>query len=140
MLILMCDGSSKGNPGKASIGVVVWQRESGTASARRFRPAHKISRDIGEGTNNDAEWTAVLEGLQYAKRIGYTGSIYVYTDSMLVVEQALGHWKIKDARMLKYSSEYHGLCRSFMQCGQCMVNINWIPRQLTYLADREAGA
>lgn len=139
MLILMCDGSSKGNPGQASIGVIAWEREPGTSSARRFRPTYKLHKDIGQGTNNDAEWQAVLEGLQYAKGIRYAGAIYVYTDSMLVVEQAMGRWKIKDARMLKYSSEYHGLCKSFMSEGQGMVHINWIPRQLTYLADREAG-
>jgi ribonuclease HI len=137
MLILMCDGSSLGNPGKASIGVVVWQREPGTAAVRRFRPTHKISKDIGHGTNNEAEWTAVIEGLRYAKSIGYKGSIYVYTDSMLVVEQASGRWRIKDSRMLKYYMEYTAICRALKLNDYSIVHITWIPRQLTYLADKE---
>lgn len=131
MLILMCDGASKGNPGKASIGVVAWKREPGTASARRWRPTHKISKDIGEGTNNDAEWMAVLEGLRYARSINNTDEVYIYTDSMLVVCQAKGQWKIRQDNMRDYNAEYHKL-RQGMK-----VEITWLPRQLTYLADRE---
>ena len=131
MLILMCDGSSRGNPGQASIGVVVWQREAGTSSARRFRPSHKISKAIGIATNNDAEWQAVLEGLRYAKSINYRGEIFIYTDSLLVASQANGEWRIKQLNMQQYNNEYQTLTK------RLSVKISWIPRQLTYLADRQ---
>ena len=134
MLILMCDGSSRGNPGPSSIAVVVWQREPGTAAARRFRPTHKIREEIGTGTNNMAEWRAVLRGMQYAKEIGYKGDIYIYTDSMLVVKQANGEWGT-NWEMGKYVTEFEGL-RAKMK-PLATVAIAWVPRQLTQMADKE---
>lgn len=131
MLILMCDGGSKGNPGPATVGVVIWRRESGTSSARKFTPTHKISKDIGIATNNDAEWLAVLEGLEYAKSIKYLGEIFIYTDSLLVASQANGEYKVKQENTKAYYLEYRELCR------ERQVKITWIPRQLTYLADKQ---
>ncbi len=133
MLILMCDGSSKGNPGEAAIGVIVWKREAGTSSARSFSPIHRISKSIGIGTNNDAEWQAVIEALRYAKSINYVGEVFIYTDSLLVASQANGEYKIKQENTRRYHSEYCNLCNGLR------VKITWIPRQLTYLADRAAG-
>jgi ribonuclease HI len=135
MLILMCDGSSRGNPGPASIAVIIWQREPGTSAARRFRPTHKIREEIGIGTNNEAEWRAVLRGMQYAKEIGYKGDIYIYTDSMLVVQQANRKWHIGGEKMKEYNKEFDAL-KAAMGPG-ASIDIAWVPRQLTRLADAE---
>lgn len=139
MLIYLCDGASKGNPGPSSIGVVIWKRVAGTSSARRFSPVKRISKDIGIATNNDAEWQAVLEALEHAKREATKGEfIYIYSDSLLVVEQAKGTWKIKQASMKAYYNKMSELSLDLSEKGIDNIEIAWLPRQLTYLADKQA--
>ncbi len=128
MIILMCDGSSKGNPGPARIGVVIWKRTF--EHTKKTTPDEKISEDIGQGTNNDAEWQAVLRGLEKVQDCkGHP--VFIYSDSLLVVMQANNKWKIKDERMKVYKARYDELCRGFLQ-----ITTTWIPRQLTVMADK----
>ncbi len=129
----MCDGSSCGNPGPSKIGVVVWQRENGQSSARKMTPSHTISENIGIGTNNDAEWKAVIAALRYANMLGYIeskGEVFLYSDSLLVVNQCNGIYKVRDTKMLGYYTEF---CK-YRQ--QLKLTVTWIPRQLTCLADQ----
>lgn len=133
MQVIICDGASKGNPGQASIGVVIWERFSGNGN-QRVKPTHTISKHIGIGTNNDAEWKAVLEAMQYlVDRVG-NDPAYIYTDSMLVVKQISGEYKVKNDQMKLYKHKFDLLKR---MCRR-EINISWLPRQLTMLADREA--
>lgn len=132
MLVILCDGSSKGNPGPSRIGVVIWKRLPGTSSARKVKPDISISKDIGIATNNDAEWQAVLEALKYANSIKYKGSIFIYTDSLLVANQARGLWKIKNDKMREYQEKANELC---INLDDNNIQISWLPRQLTQLAD-----
>lgn len=135
MLVIICDGSSKGNPGPSSIGVVVWKREALTASARRVKPTHTIRKSIGEGTNNVAEWMAVIEGVKYASELKYEGEVFLYTDSLLVASQAVGNWKIKNIKLKELCLQYLSIVADL----KGKVVISWIPRQLTVLADKEAN-
>ena len=82
---LEVDGASKGNPGRAGIGVRI-------KSAGRLLASH--SDYIGETTNNSAEYQALIRGLELAKEEGAT-RVSVISDSELVVNQLKGVYKVK---------------------------------------------
>jgi ribonuclease HI len=89
-LIINTDGGSRGNPGPAGIGVV-FSDENGEIVA-------KFKEYIGEGTNNTAEYRALVLALTKAKDFEFTEA-ECRLDSELVVKQLLGHYKVKDAKM-----------------------------------------
>ncbi len=87
---LHADGGARGNPGPAGIGIVLTD-ESGEVIG-------EIARGIGAATNNVAEYSALLAGLELALEKGVT-EIEVCMDSELVVSQVKGEWKIKNDRL-----------------------------------------
>ncbi len=80
------DGASKGNPGNAGIGVVVKDPEGVTLC--------QVSQYIGRQTNNFAEYSALIRGLQEAKGVGAT-CVLVFTDSELMAHQINGRYQVK---------------------------------------------
>lgn len=91
--IVHTDGGARGNPGPAAIGVVI---EDGAKKIIK-----KFGRQIGEATNNVAEYTAVKEALKAMKSLELRTEnekieIFFYLDSTLVVNQLNGLFKIKD--------------------------------------------
>lgn len=87
------DGGSRGNPGKAAIGVVIYSDATLLA---------EIKQTIGIATNNEAEYSAVLSSLTWLiPQISGLGpsKIIWKLDSKLVVEQLSKNWKIKEPRM-----------------------------------------
>ena len=97
ILSVFTDGGSKGNPGPASIGYVMYLNG---------KEVYKGRDDIGIATNNDAEYRALIEALKVivAKKegLGKFSSIKVSSDSRLLVNQVTGHFKIKNARIREY--------------------------------------
>ena len=85
MLEIFVDGACSGNPGPAGIGVVI--REDGQV-------IQEISRFIGEGTNNIAEYSALICALQEAL-ILKAEKVHITTDSELVFKQVTGQYKVK---------------------------------------------
>lgn len=85
-LTLQFDGGSRGNPGPAGIGVVI-RAEDGT-------PVVTIGRYIGKATNNVAEYSALVAGLQELKKLGAT-HIHIKGDSELVIKQLKREYKVK---------------------------------------------
>lgn len=85
-LVVCTDGGSRGNPGPAAIGVSICNRDGDEVDA--------IAQTIGETTNNVAEYTAVIVGLRRAAELGAT-SVEVRSDSMLLVEQLNGRYKVR---------------------------------------------
>lgn len=83
--ILYTDGASRGNPGPASIGYVVWEGDE-----ILFQHGERI----GENTNNVAEYTAVILGLQKCASLGIH-EICIKSDSELLVKQIQGVYKVK---------------------------------------------
>lgn len=101
-ITIYADGACSGNPGPAGIGVVL------ISGGHR----KEISRHIGQGTNNIAEFTAAIEGLKALKDRGKC-EVTLYTDSQLVVGMLNG-WKARVnlglvSEMRKLASE----CASF---------------------------
>lgn len=74
-------------------------------------------------TNNDAEWLAVREALQYAAKYHTNMPLIIYSDSRLVVNQYNGEWKAKLARHHRLRDE----CRLIAE-GLKFVVLQWVPR------------
>lgn len=115
MLTLYVDGASWGNPGPAAIGVVI-KDDNGRLVA-------EISRSIGRATNNQAEYEALLAGLEEAARLGIK-SIEIRLDSELVERQVCGKYRVKNPRLKPLYEKTKELLRKFAVC-----NIKHIPGQ-----------
>ena len=88
-VVMYCDGGSRGNPGPAAIGAVVFDAAPGEAVV-----LSEVSECIGIATNNVAEYKAMLAGLDAAIALGAT-MITVRADSKLLIEQLKGNYKVK---------------------------------------------
>ena len=86
-LHIYIDGGSKGNPGPAAVGIVFREPNGAQIWSK--------AKDIGRATNNQAEYTALVEALKAAKRYHPT-SIKVFSDSKLLVSQMNHEYKIKN--------------------------------------------
>ena len=89
-VIVNVDGGSRGNPGPAAIAAVVTD-PSGAELAER-------AETIGEATNNVAEYRALLLGIELAEELG-ADEVELVADSMLIVEQVRGNWKVKQEHL-----------------------------------------
>ncbi|MDD3031412.1 MAG: NAD(P)-dependent oxidoreductase [Atribacterota bacterium] len=89
-LLLRVDGSCIPNPGKMAIGVVIYKDGN---------IVKKVNEIIGRGTNNIAEYQAVIRGLEEIKNIP-AESVEFYCDSQLVVKQLNKQFKVKNKRMI----------------------------------------
>jgi ribonuclease HI len=85
-VVINVDGGSRGNPGPAGIAAVATD-PSGEILAER-------SETIGKATNNVAEYRALLLGIELAKELEADEAEFV-GDSLLIVEQVRGKWKVK---------------------------------------------
>nr|KYP77168.1 Uncharacterized protein Mb2253c [Cajanus cajan] len=84
------DGASKGNPGKAGAGAIL-RANDGSVICR-------LREGVGVATNNVAEYRAMILGMKYALKKGFTG-IRIQGDSKLVCMQIDGSWKVKNENM-----------------------------------------
>jgi ribonuclease HI len=92
-LTLYCDGGSRGNPGPAAIGAVVF--DATTDPPERVAT---VSERIGVTTNNVAEYRALIAGLEAVAPL-HARVIHVRADSMLVVKQLRGEYRVKHANL-----------------------------------------
>lgn len=86
-LIIYSDGGARGNPGPAAIGVVVYDS--------KMKELKRISQCIGSTTNNQAEYKALIVGLESAEKLG-ADQVICRLDSELVVKQLLGKYKVRE--------------------------------------------
>jgi ribonuclease HI len=93
VIIVFADGGARGNPGPAAIGAVVL--DPTTQPPTRLAT---VSERIGVATNNVAEYRAVIAGLEAAKAFP-ARRVQLRADSMLVVQQLAGKWKVKHANL-----------------------------------------
>lgn len=135
MIVCMCDGSSKGNPGPLAFGIVIWDRSK---DSRITRPTFRFNKWEGYGTNNEAEWIAIIKAMTFLADKGYRDQVmYFYSDSQLVINQITGKWGIKHANCQNLYNDYRAVLGSLMLI-QNELNFCWVPRQLIQLADKEA--
>ncbi len=101
---LFADGGSRGNPGPAASGAVLYA-ENGAALA-------EVGEYIGHATNNVAEWRALLAGLAKARELGVE-DLAIRMDSELVVRQVTGVYKVKHADLQPLANKAKTLLRAF---------------------------
>ncbi|MCX5697309.1 MAG: ribonuclease HI family protein [Candidatus Omnitrophica bacterium] len=123
-LEIYIDGASKGNPGPAGIGVVI---------CRKGEVVKNISRYIGTATNNFAEYSALISGLEEAL-IMKTDSIVIYSDSQLVCRQLNKQYKVKSDSIIGLFIQAQRLLSTFKE-----VSIKNIPREENRGADKLAN-
>ena len=102
-LIIHSDGGARGNPGPAAIGVVIEQNGAIIAT---------ISEKIGKTTNNQAEYRAVLAGLEKAKELKAI-EVECILDSELVVKQLQGEYKVKNKELAPLFVKVYNLSLQF---------------------------
>jgi len=96
--IMHCDGASSGNPGNSGIGVVIDVIDQGHQHGE-IKETHRISEYIGIATNNVAEYSAFIKGLQMARSLEVE-RIDIFLDSELLVRQINGIYKVKNKNLL----------------------------------------
>lgn len=126
-LRIEADGGSRGNPGPAGYGAVVFDADTGEVLAER-------AAGIGRATNNVAEYGGLIAGLTAALEIGGVTEVEVAMDSKLVVEQMSGRWQVKHPDMKPLARQAAELVRRLPP-----VRFGWIPRASNSHADRLAN-
>jgi ribonuclease H / adenosylcobalamin/alpha-ribazole phosphatase len=125
-VVIEADGGSRGNPGPAGYGAVV--RDADTGEVLR-----EVARGIGVASNNVAEYSGLIAGLEAARDLG-ADAVDVRMDSLLVVNQMSGLWKVKHEAMRPLASRAAVLVREFARVG-----FQHIPRAQNSHADRLAN-
>lgn len=106
-ITIFSDGAAKGNPGPASIGVVLKDSKTGNTVA-------EISKKIGSTTNNIAEYTALIKGLEKAIELG-ANKVKVFADSELMVKQVTLVYKTKNEGLRDLLDEVFALKSKFKE-------------------------
>ncbi|MEK7575667.1 MAG: ribonuclease HI family protein [Patescibacteria group bacterium] len=130
-IIVYTDGGSRGNPGPAGVGVVI--------SNSKDKVIKKYSQDIGEKTNNEAEYEAVILALQkikhlFGKQKTRDMEIEMRMDSELVARQLGGKYKIMEDKLFPLFIKIWNLRMDFGK-----IDFVEIPREKNKEADRLAN-
>jgi ribonuclease HI len=99
----------------------------------RGRVVDRIARGIGIATNNVAEYTAALEGLQRARELGAT-DVLLRSDSKLLIEQLSGRFRVKNPTLQRLHTEVRTTARAFSA-----IRYQHVPREMNKEADRMAN-
>lgn len=124
-LRIYTDGGSRGNPGPAASGAVIKQIRDG----KEIKELDRVGKFLGTATNNQAEYVAVIIGLERAKKLG-ADVVEVVMDSELVVKQLNGEYKVKDKGLSERFLEIYNLRPSFKR-----VSFRHVKRELNKEAD-----
>ncbi|MCU0847281.1 MAG: ribonuclease HI family protein [Spirochaetes bacterium] len=124
-LTIYTDGASKGNPGPAGIGIVIYDTDD--------RQVGKVSSYIGKRTNNFAEYTALIRALKIAVYFN-TKNLKLRTDSELIVKQINGDYKVKNETIKTLYEEAIGYIRQIKN-----FKIEHVTRNLNEKADYYAN-
>jgi len=111
-LIIRTDGAARGNPGPASLGAALIDARGANARDPEAPPLATISDYLGIQTNNVAEYTGVVRALRLATELG-ARQVDLLLDSMLIVEQLHGRWRVKDAKLAPLHAEAKKLLSGF---------------------------
>lgn len=117
---LYTDGGARGNPGPAGIGVVLKVKSKKS----------KVKKYIGKATNNQAEYQALLAGLELAQSNG-VDELKVFMDSELIVKQMQGEYRVKNPDLKPLFAQALALTNKF-------ISVSWhhIPREKNKAADK----
>ncbi len=123
-LTVYSDGASRNNPGEAGAGVYIEQDGE---------PLERIARYLGMTTNNIAEYTAAITGLERAVQLG-ASSVRLFADSELLVKQINGLYKVKNEGLKPLHARAKELIAMIGR-----VEVQYIPRAMNKEADALAN-
>lgn len=126
--MLYTDGASRGNPGPASIGAVLYSWAEGEPLVE----VDQVSETIGEATNNVAEYKAVIAGLEIAHP-REPELLWLRADSQLLIRQLAGRYRVKNAALI----ELHRRARALLD--EIPHQLEHVPREENKVADRLAN-
>lgn len=104
LIKVFTDGASRGNPGKAGIGIIIYDENNFILeSCKEF---------LGEATNNQAEYKALLKSTELIKKLIEKNSILIdtiefYLDSELVVSQVNYDYQVKEPELALLNNKFH---------------------------------
>ncbi len=124
-VIIHADGAARGNPGPAAIGATLKDETGNTLAS--------ISQRLGHTTNNQAEYRAVIAGLEKAVALG-AKEVIIKSDSELIVKQINGRYKVKNAALRPLYQEVVKLAGKLDG-----FSISYIPRERNREADALAN-
>lgn len=124
-LILETDGAARGNPGLAGVGVIIKDEQG--------RKLETIGKFLGVTTNNQAEYQALIEGLQAVAR-HQPECVTVRMDSELVVKQMNGQYRVRHPELLPLYVRAVELATALPN-----VTFHYVPREQNSGADRVAN-
>tara|TARA_B100000745_G_scaffold130817_1_gene85238 strand:+ start:1019 stop:1441 length:423 start_codon:yes stop_codon:yes gene_type:complete len=126
-LLIYTDGASRGNPGSAGAGAVIFKGEELIAEIKQF---------LGQQTNNWSEYEAVALALSRVKDMGLEQlDVEIKLDSKLVAEQLSGNWKIKSDTI----RDQYRKVQEILSKGFAPVTYTHIRRELNTHADQLAN-
>ena len=123
-LILYTDSAARGNPGPAAIGIVLTDERGNEIEA--------LGETIGHATNNEAEYRALLRGLERAAQHGDT--VEIRMDSELLARQLNGAYRVRAANLKPLHAQAQRALKQFKRA-----TIAIIPRELNRRADALAN-
>ncbi|MFN8233919.1 MAG: ribonuclease HI family protein [Actinomycetota bacterium] len=126
LLIVSCDGAARGNPGPAGIGVQIADPHGHVVA--------EIAEGLGETTNNVAEYTAAIRGLQRAAELG-ASRVLLRSDSKLLIEQLAGRYRVRAAHLKDLHRAAMDQAVAFQE-----LRFEHVPRERNREADRLANA
>jgi ribonuclease HI len=124
-LIIYCDGGSRGNPGPAGLGAVIYDEEN--------NKLFELSEFLGVTTNNQAEYKGVLKAIKKAKELK-AKELSFYLDSELIVKQMKGQYRVKNRDLIPLYMEIRKHILEFQK-----VEFNHVRREYNKEADALAN-
>jgi len=123
-LTIYTDGASRNNPGEAGAGIFI---------LKDGEPIQRIARYLGSTTNNIAEYTAAIIGLEQAVKLG-ASRVKLNADSELLVKQIKGQYKVKNEGLKPLYARVKELIAKINS-----VEVQYIPREKNKEADALAN-
>ncbi len=124
-LFIYIDGASRGNPGPAGVGVIIYDEKK--------KLVDELCEYIGKTTNNVAEYQALLIALERARSLG-AETLAIYSDCELLVRQMAGEYRVKDKTLKDFYQKARENLKNFRK-----VDIRYIAREKNKRADRLAN-
>ena len=132
-MVIRADGAARGNPGPAAAGAVIIDASRADALSPDAPAIAVIARPLGIQTNNYAEYNGVILALEKAAALG-ARQVDLVLDSMLIVEQLSGRWKVKHPAIKPLAARAQALLAGFDRW-----SIRHEPRARNHQADAMAN-
>jgi ribonuclease HI len=124
-IIIYCDGAARGNPGPAGAGALILGDDGSVI--------FELSKYLGETTNNQAEYQALIMALEEARKQG-VDDVQIYSDSELMVRQIKGEYRVKNGGLKELFKLTLRKLQTFKK-----YSIDYLPREKNSIADALAN-